>query len=206
MPPSSTVFGDSVWELPPLILYPFNEHVSPAALLENSRAALMLSGLLADDGADPEILTRRLLSGCYTETRMLFFLGKDVLRWMEQCLESTDRIPEWADAGVRAQSFAGILTTHPPETVKAKLAGWGVTDHFLLFSRALGLNTVFRQPPPVDLLSDEFLHNYHRYADFLYRCYMESTPHCSISAVNFHFDLYASGEYFQRLESEWNPL
>ena len=43
--------GAAVWELPPLILHPFNERVSPSDLLENSKAALMLSGLLPDDGA-----------------------------------------------------------------------------------------------------------------------------------------------------------
>src|SRR5579872_1099744 len=82
-----TTLGETVWVLPPLILHPFNERVPPSALLENSKAALMLSGLIPSDGSDPEELKRRLLSGRYSEVRMLYFLGKDVFRWIDQCVE-----------------------------------------------------------------------------------------------------------------------
>src|SRR5262245_48233388 len=52
MPTPMTTFGETVWMLPPLILHPFNERVPPSALLENSKAALMLSGLIPSDGSD----------------------------------------------------------------------------------------------------------------------------------------------------------
>ena len=74
--------GETVWNLPPLILHPFNEHVPPATLLENSKAALMLTGLIPVDGTDEEELHRKVMTGRYAEVRMLFFLGKDVLRWL----------------------------------------------------------------------------------------------------------------------------
>src|ERR1035441_26031 len=89
-----TTLGERVWDLPPLILHPFNERVPPSALLENSKAALMLSGLIANDGSDQEELKRRLLAGRYSEIRMLYFLGKDVFRWIEQCVEWGQRVPE----------------------------------------------------------------------------------------------------------------
>jgi len=75
-----------LWELPPLILHPFNERVPPSALLENSRAALICR-VYPNDGTDADDLKRRLLDGRYSERRMLFFLGKDVFRWIGQCLE-----------------------------------------------------------------------------------------------------------------------
>jgi hypothetical protein len=203
MSPSSTAFENSIWQLPPLILHPFNENVPPAALLENSRAALVLSGLVSNDGHDPEVLTQRLLSGRYAEARMLFFLGKDLMRWIEQCTDSVTRIPALETAQIRPQSFANLLITGAPADVKEKLARWGVADYSSIFSRALGLNTAFIQPPDIDILSAEFLRNYHRYADSLFRCYMESEPHCTLSPANFPFALYASGEYSRMLESEW---
>ena len=199
----STVFGNSVWNLPPLILHPFNENVPPAALLENSRAALVLSGLISNEGSDPEILTQRLLSGRYAEIRMLFFLGKDLMRWIEHCAECVARIPELESTQIRPQSFAGLLIGSPPADVKEKLGRWGVGDYGSIFSRALGLKTLFTEPPTIELLSSEFLRNYHRYADSLFRCYMESDPHATISCTNFPFALYASGEYSRLLESEW---
>jgi hypothetical protein len=87
--------------------------------------------------------------------------------------------------------------------VKDKLANWGVADYPSIFSRALGLNALFTRPPEADLVAEEFLRNYHSYADSLFRCYMDMQPHRSITAVNFRFDLYASGEYSRMLESEW---
>lgn len=204
MPLSNTELGEAVWELPPLILHPFNERVPPSALLENSKAALMLSGLIPSDGSDPEDLARRLLIGRYTEVRMLFFVGKDVFRWIGQCLECIERIPELDGSDIHAQSLAGLITTSPPEGVKAKLIRWGVADHSAIFSRAVGLNAMFREPPEDEMLTEGFLRGYHRYADALYRSYMQSHPHRRITSANFHFDLWASGEYARMLESGWN--
>lgn len=203
MPPSITTFGETVWSLPPLILHPFNERVPPSTLLENSRAALILSGLVPSDGSDHEELKRRLLSGRYAEVRMLFFLGKDVFRWIDQCVEWTEREPELAGADVQRQSFATLLTSNPPDAVKEKLVRWGVADYSSIFSRAIGLNSLFIQPPAFDGLAEEFLRSYHRYADFLYQCYIQSEPHRIIASQNFNFELYASGEYSRLLETEW---
>ena len=192
-----------MWDLPPLILHPFNERVAPSTLLENSKAALMLAGLIPDEGSDPEDLRRRVLAGRYAEIRMLFFVGKDVFRWIDQCCECAARIPEMQGLDFEPQSFAGLLSANPPEGVKEKLVRWGVADYPAIFSRAIGLNSVFLEPPSVSSLSEEFLKNYHRYADALYQCYMESHPHRVVPASNFRFELYASGEYSRLLESQW---
>src|SRR3954452_20281301 len=124
-----TPYGEAVWELPPLILHPFNERVPPSALLDNSKAALMLSGLIPPDGTDEEELERRLLAGRYGEVRMLYFLGKDVFRWVEQCVEWAGREPAAAPAELYAQSFVSLLISSTPVPVKEKLARWGVADH-----------------------------------------------------------------------------
>lgn len=195
--------GETEWVLPPLILHPFNERVPPATLLENSKAALMLSGLIPSDGSDHDELKRRLLAGRYGEIRMLFFLGKDVFRWIDQCIEWAERIPELNEAEIHGQSFAGLLTANPPPGVKEKLTRWGVLDYVSIFSRAIGLHAMFVEPPAFESLAEEFLRNYHRYADALYRCYIESQPHRQIDFRNFRFDLYASGEYSRMLETEW---
>jgi hypothetical protein len=200
--PSATL-GQANWELPPLILHPFNERVPPQDLLENSKAALMLTGLIPNDGSDPEELNRRVLSGRYAEIRMLYFLGKDVFRWIDQCGECLERFPELKSAGIEAQSFAGLLTGNPPDKVLTKLKAWGVFDYSAIFSRAIGLNTMFREPPAFEILSDHFLRSYHKYADYLYACYMDLQPHRKITLENFRFELYASGEYSRMLESEW---
>jgi len=163
----------------------------------------MLSGLIQNDGTDREDLKRQLLAGRYAEIRMLFFLGKDVLRWLDQCGEWALRIPELEAAHIRRQSFAGLLTVNAPLAVRDKLIRWGVADYASIFSQAIGLNAIFLEPPAFQSLAEEFLRNYHRYADSLYRCFMESQSHGAIAAANFRFELYASGEYMQLLERQW---
>ena len=133
-----TTLGETVWVLPPLILHPFNERVPPSTLLENSKAALMLSGLIPNDGSDQEELKRRLMAGRYGEIRMLFYLGKDVFRWLDQCVEWAERTSDLEGADIHRQSFAGLLTANPPEPVREKLVCWGVADYTSIFSRAIG--------------------------------------------------------------------
>jgi hypothetical protein len=182
-------------DLPPLILHPFNEHLTPSDLLENSKASLMLSGLMPCDGADPEDLRRRVLAGRYSEIRMLFFVGRDVFRWVEQCMESSDCL--------QPQCFVRLLAENPPPGVREKLLGWGVSDYRSIFSRAVGLNALFREPPAFESLSEEFLRNYHYYADALYHAYLGMQPHGVVGPNQFRFELYASGEYSRKLETEW---
>ncbi len=196
-------FAGKAWDLPPLILHPFNEHVPPSTLLDNSKAALTLSGLIPSDGTDPAELTRRLLAGRYSEIRMLFFLGKDVFRWIDQCLECAARIPELNSGDTYPQSFAALLTKNTPVAVADKLVQWGVADYVSIFSRAIGLNAQFSAPPSFESLAPGFLRSYHRYADVLFRCFMDSQAHRVLDSANFRFQLYASGEYSRMLESEW---
>jgi hypothetical protein len=198
-----TPSDETEWDLPPLILHPFNEHTPPSVLLDNSKAALMLSGLIPSDGTDPDELSRRLLTGRYGEIRMLFFLGKDIFRWLEQCMDWVTRVPELSEREWRVQSFAALLTSGTPAEVKEKLTRWGVSDYTSIFCRAIGLNTLFTAPPAFGDLADEFLRNYHRYADSLFKCYMDAEQYPALDARRFHFALYASGEYSRLLESQW---
>jgi hypothetical protein len=199
--PVATLSG--VWELPPLILHPFNERLSSGTLLESSKAALMLSGMLPSDGSDSDDLRRRLVAGRYAEVRMLYYLGKDVLRWIDQCQDLVERTPELGGNDLQAQSFACLLTVDPPDHVREKLLSWGVADYPTVFARAIGINSIFTEPPKFDLLTAHFFASYHQYGDALFRCFMELRRFQKISAANFRFDLYASGEYSRLLEQQW---
>ena len=203
MPPPLLRLGQTVWSLPPLILHPFHERVSPAALLDNSKAALMLSGLIPTDGSDEDELKRRLLAGRCGEARMLFYLGKDVFRWLDQCTEWVAGVEALRELPLTEQSFARLLISGTPTAVREKLTRWGVSDYVSIFSRALGLNAVLGAPPSIEAFTGEFLRNYYRYADALFEVWLGSQPGPAITAANFSFDLYASGEYSKLLESQW---
>lgn len=197
------VFGGQKWELPPLILHPFSDQSGPGKLVQSSRASLMLNGLLPHDESTDDELTRKLIEGRVCEIRMLFFVGKDLLRWIAHCLDFVGSIPELKDAGIREQSFAEFLVQCPPERVRAKLRGWGVFDYKSIFSRAIGLNAVFCEPPDESQVSAEFIRNYFRFADHMFTCRQQMQAFTEVTIENFQFEIYASGEYSRLLEKAW---
>ncbi len=188
--------------LPPLILHPFADASGPSKLVESSRASLMMQGLLPSGAYSASDLDRSLLEGRFCEIRMLFYVGKDVLRWVEQCQEFVESRPELGGRNIHPQSFALFLTRMTPPAVQAKLRKWGVADYKAIFSRALGLNAIFQAVPERDQLAPDFVRNYYRYADQLFATSLQGT-YDEIDPIEFDFELYASGEYSRMLEREW---
>ena len=195
--------GDTVWDLPPLILHPFADRASSERLLENSRNALLACGALLGNGTGQEDLARRMLEGRFSEIRMLFYLGKDLVRWMAQCAGIHRAVAGTGSLAIREQSFARLVTRHMPEAVSLKLQGWGVHDAGVIFARGIGLNHVFAEPPGFEQMAEGFIRDYHRYADSLFACWQQMENFGEITGANFRFDLYASGEYTKMLENEW---
>jgi len=202
-------------QLPPLILHPFGGggslvsgedpgealHAGSQLLVEGSRAALALQGLIGSNEDEFE-LNRRLLAGRYQEIRMLVFLGKDLFRWLQQCVDFMQRSAD-ADPRINEQSFAAFVVEEPPRAVREKLEKWGVTDRRAVFSRAIGVNSLFNAPPPMETLSPTLLKNYHRFADHAYICFQHLRPFFAIDARRFDFDIYASEEYSRILSEQW---
>ena len=189
--------------LPPLILHPFADNGGPNKLVESSRANLMLQGLLPTGERSSDDLERTLLDGRFCEVRMLYYVGKDLTRWIEQCLEQVQRDPAMRDPGIRFQSFAAYLVDHTPEPVQTKLRKWGVADYRAIFSRALGLCAMLGVAPDPDTLSREFIRNYYRYADQMFQVKQSEVAFTDISRNGLDFEIYASGEYSRMLEREW---
>ena len=190
-------------KLPPLILHPFADAGGPEKLVESSRASLVLQGLLPAGERNTQDIERTLLDGRFCEIRMLFYVGKDLLRWIDQCLELVQRSPEGCDSGIKYQSFAAYLVSHTPEAVQSKLKKWGVSDYRAIFSRALGLSAVFSVVPEREILTDDFVRNYYRYADQLFKIRQEESLFTDIAEMGFEFEIFASGEYSRMLEREW---
>ena len=189
----------AVRSLPPLILHPFAEREGPSQLMEGSRAALMLRGLMPSD-VDADELNRRVSWGRYNEVRMLFYLGKDIFRWMNQCQEVVQKLEM---PGIRTESFAVMLVDAPPKNVTEKLNRWGVSDQRTIFSRAIGVRSMFEELPSAEVLAPLFLTNYHRYVDHLYSCYQSLSAFTAISSDSFPFELYGSEEYSRRLSEQF---
>jgi hypothetical protein len=187
--------------LPPLILHPFGTEKGTEQLLEGSRAAVALQQA-SESNPHYNDIQHRVILGRYQEIRMLLFLGKDIFRWIEQCLDHMERS---GDAGLRtnAQCLASTVVETPPPAVRAKLESWGVSDRRAVFSRAIGIRCLFEEPPGIETLSPLFLEHYHRFADYAFICFQQMRPYKAAEANAFDFQIYASEEYSQILSAEW---
>jgi hypothetical protein len=201
--PGPSVDDRPSYTLPPLILHPFADAAGPNKLVESSRASLKLQGLLPAGESTQEDLDRTLLEGRYSELRMLFYVGKDLARWIEQCVEFVERQRDDIDAGVTRQSFATLLVQDAPASVQEKLRKWGVGDYRAIFTRALGLQCLFANAPERQVLSDDFVRNYYRYADQMFAMKQGEAEFTLIASRDFKFELYSSGEYSRMLERSW---
>jgi hypothetical protein len=202
--PSTSTIANSTRKLPPLILHPFADAGGPDKLVESSRASLMLQGLLPSGERSTDELDKSLLEGRYCEIRMLFYVGKDLVRWIDQSLEHVQRQPGFRDSGIKFQSFAAYLVNNTPLPVQAKLRKWGVADFKSIFMRALGLNAILAGVPERGALADDFVRNYYRYADSIFLCRQSQAQFTDIALMNFEFEIFASGEYSRMLEREWS--
>ena len=188
-------------QLPPLILHPLSGSAGTAELVDGSLAALALDGTVDSSNEEME-LRRRMIAGRYQEVRMLLFLGKDIFRWMRQCVEYVQG-SDAADVRIVEQSFAALVVGTLPEAIGRKLEGWGLTDRRAVFSRAIGIHSLFEEPPLASSLSPIFLENHLRYADHAYICYPHSRAFLPLDGANCQFELYASEEYARLLSDTW---
>ena len=195
--------AQSQFKLPPLILHPFADANGPGKLMESSRASPMLQGLLPNGDRNQRDLDKALLDGRFQEIRMLFYVGRDLVRWIEQCMEFVERQPNLQNCGIKEQSFAAHLIQQPPAEVEAKLRKWGVVDYRSIFGRALGLNAIFAEIPEREQLSEDFVRNYYRFADQMFLCKQTAVTFTEIKDCGFDYEIYASGEYSRMLEREW---
>ena len=196
--------GVKAFRLPPLILHPFSGPEDTSVLMESSRASLALQGFLPHDQDSTADLDLQLLRGRYAEIRMLFYIGKDLTRWLEQCAETVIASGAFEHRGIRPETFAIFLVQSVPAHVRVKLEGWGVLDFCALFRRSIGLHAVFQDLPPAEAFAPEFLRRYHRHLDHWYEQRLKDSGCERPEADEFTFDLYASGEYALMLEQSWS--
>lgn len=182
------------WDLPPLILHPFDRGGDASAALDSIKLSLHLGGM-----GEPGLEKEPLLRGRYAEFRMLCLVGKDVMRWIGQCMDFSGRDSLLAASGVRPQSFADFLVNRTPPTVAARFESWGVLDYRRILSRAIGVTAVFPSPPGFTVISTEFLEDYYAYADSLFACYQALTAFTALEPTCFGFAVFTSDEYLSKL-------
>jgi len=131
---------------------------------------------------------------------MLWCIGRDLTRWIEQCLDYVGRCEELQDKEIRFQSFSTLLVETTPEAAVEKLKGWGVNDFRGIFARALGLNTIFAELPGLGTLTEDFLQDYYAITYQLYLTRHRAVKFLKLDPSDWQFEVYTSGEYIKIIE------
>ena len=149
--------GSKTHELPPLLVHPPAEH-SPEEQSEIESVMLEAEDMLGVSDADPDIIEQRKfdlalkLTEQYKGLLSHWSWGDSVLEWIRQCeitfeCEETLRKLLHPDVWPHA-SRASFVTL---------LMEKGVPTQGVALERAVGLRLTFRQPPPIDCFSNQFL-------------------------------------------------
>jgi hypothetical protein len=170
-------------QLPPLVLHPCDHQFDPSRL---------------SDVLNCDTSAKCFLEARYAELRMLCFVGKDINRWLGQCLDTA-----LADSGISEASLIGLLLFDPPSRVVRKMQDWKINNSQVIFSRALGLNAVYPHPPEPDGISEALLRDMHHYADALFDCRFKLRYELELHSQEYDFEIYSSAEYARILSNEW---
>ena len=154
--------GDTVHELPPLLLKEENKASQLDATVATAEQIVASDDLLSDamfDRAEPEIAVERNkmalavnLAEQYSKFLTHWCWGESILEWIRQCETTFEHQPAlrpllradlWPHAG--RSSFVTLLTDKQVESGEVVL------------ENAVGFRLTFRQPPPIDFFSDQFL-------------------------------------------------
>ena len=149
--------GTGTHELPPLLVHSA-EHPSTGEVSDLRSVMVEAEDMLAPSNADSEELERRKfdlalqLAEQYRGLLSHWHWGDSVLEWIRQCeitFDSQDALrtllhPDvWPHAS-RASFVMLLMDKHVP-------------THGVALDRAVGLRLTFRQPPPIDCFSNQFL-------------------------------------------------
>jgi len=97
------------------------------------------------------------MAGRFSEVQMLYYVGKDLFA-MDRSVDGVRREQRESCArGYPAAELRGALGAGRAAHGGAKLRKWGVADYKSIFARAIGLNCMFAEAPPINVLAGEFV-------------------------------------------------
>ena len=150
--------GSGTHELPPLLVHGAQEGTPLSEVLEMAAGIVEAEDILGDAAADESVIEQRKFDLALNLTEQYRHLvsswqwGDSILEWVRQCeitfegceaLRSLLHPDVWPHAG--RSSFVNLLMEK------------SVPTHGVGVENAVGLRLTFRQPPPIDCFSNQFL-------------------------------------------------
>jgi hypothetical protein len=188
--------GDRTHELPPLLIH--------AEAAEHATRLDEMVGLAADIvetedmipmlPADERVVEQRKydlalqLAEQYLGLVAHWQWGDSILEWIRQC-----EITFGAEETLRKLLHADLWPHASRSSFVTLLADKGVPTHGVGIEKAVGLRLTFRQPPPIDCFSNQFLFYLNStVADSAYQTWshMTSVPAALLPPERFHFQVH----------------
>ena len=150
--------GNGTHELPPLLLNALADYAPAQEAPDLASVMPEAEDMLAASDATEEVLERRKfelavqLTERYKGLRTQWQWGDSILEWIRQCeitFEGADGLRQLLHPDVWPHASRSSFVTLLEEK---RVATEGVA-----LERAVGLRLTFRQPPPIDCFSSEFL-------------------------------------------------
>ncbi|HEV2444653.1 MAG TPA: hypothetical protein VGS58_01970 [Candidatus Sulfopaludibacter sp.] len=184
--------GSKTHELPPLLVHPAVEYprqVTP----ELASVMVEAEDMLADSDADPDTIEQRKfdlalkLTEQYRGLLSYWSWGDSVLEWIRQCeitFECEDTLRKLLHPDVWPHASRSSFVT--------LLSEKHVPTHGVALERAVGMRLTFRQPPPIDCCSNQFLFYLNStVADTAYQTWSHLVPEAQglFPPERFHFEV-----------------
>ena len=186
--------GDKVHELPPLLLKEENKASQLDSTVATAEQIVADDELLSDamfDRAAPEIVVEYNKMGLavnlaeqYSKFLTHWCWGESILEWIRQCETTFEHQP-----ALRPLLRADLWPHAGRSSFVTLLADKQVAKGDVHLENAVGFRLTFRQPPPIDFFSDQFL--------FLLNNSLAGTAYETWSRVSNRHDASLPPERFQ---------
>jgi hypothetical protein len=149
--------GNETHELPPLLVHSITEHAAED-VIEVASVLVEADDMLPPSDAGEEVLEQRRfdlalqLAEQYRGLLSHWRWGDSVLEWIRQC-----EITFESEATLRDLLRADVWPHAGRASFVALLRDKEVPTHGVALEEAVGLRLTFRQPPPIDCFSNQFL-------------------------------------------------
>lgn len=149
--------GSKTHELPPLLVHAA-EHAGAGEVAELDSVLLEAEDMLAPTDADQAVVEQRKfdlavqLANQYHSLLSQWQWGDSVLEWIRQC-----EITFESERSLRNLLHPDVWPHASRASFVTLLQSKDVPTHGVPLERAVGLRLTFRQPPPIDCFSNQFL-------------------------------------------------
>lgn len=189
--------GSGTHELPPLLVHWAAEHAPAEGACDLASIMPEAEDMIAADGVDEAQFEQRSLDLALQLTEqykgMLTYWswGDSVLEWIRQC-----EITFESEAVLRKLLHPDVWPHASRASFVTLLMEKGIPTHGVALDRAVGMRLAFRQPPPIDCVSNQFLFYLNStLATTAYRTWSHLVPEAEglFPPERFHFDVWSVG-------------